>query len=113
MISYLDVICELNYNLKCLQYIFRHITEHNSAKISKSYGLLWLYHGFTLNPKGSHFDKMCKGQLQNPTACWLAVPAGSIVLNNDNLPELDRTAGQPAVEFWSRPLQMCKDVIGK
>ena len=28
----------------------------------------------------------------------------SIVLNNDNRPEPDETAGQPAVGFWSRPL---------
>ena len=28
----------------------------------------------------------------------------SIVLNNDNRPEPDGTAGQPAVGFWSRPL---------
>ena len=28
----------------------------------------------------------------------------SIVLNNDNRTEPDRTAGQPAVGFWSRPL---------
>ena len=28
----------------------------------------------------------------------------SIVLNNDNRPEPDGTARQPAVEFWSRPL---------
>ena len=27
-----------------------------------------------------------------------------IVLNNDNHPEPDGTAGQPAVGFWSRPL---------
>ena len=27
----------------------------------------------------------------------------SIVLNNDNRPEPDGTAGQPAVGFWSRP----------
>ena len=27
-----------------------------------------------------------------------------IVLNNDNRPEPDGTAGQPAVGFWSRPL---------
>ena len=28
----------------------------------------------------------------------------SIVLNNDNRAEQDRTIGQPAVGFWSRPL---------
>ena len=28
----------------------------------------------------------------------------SFVLNNDNRPEPDGTAGQPAVGFWSRPL---------
>ena len=27
----------------------------------------------------------------------------SIVLNNNNRPEPDGTAGQPAVGFWSRP----------
>ena len=31
--------------------------------------------------------------------------AVSIVLNNDNHVEPDGTAGQPPVEFWSRPLQ--------
>ena len=31
----------------------------------------------------------------------------SIVLNNDNRPEPDGTAGQPAVGFWSRPLTSC------
>ena len=51
-----------------------------------------LYLGTTSKPK----SRLTGGSVRFRTV--------SFVLNNDNRPEPGRTAGQPAVGFWSRPL---------
>ena len=49
-------------------------------------------------PIGTTSKPNCR--LTSGSVCFRPI---SIVLNNDNRPELDGTAGQPAVGFWSRP----------
>ena len=46
---------------------------------------------------------MDKGRLQNTTGGSVRFCVDAFVLNNYNRLELDGTAGQPPVEFWSSP----------
>ena len=47
------------------------------------------------------YTQLSKRHLQNPNASKTV--ANSVVLKNDCYPEMDGTASQPLVEFWSCP----------